>query len=91
MSEGTKLEEKIRFERMDGSSPPLRFKLSAIDHYATSPKSQDTITCSMSKIEIEPIITMFGIAAACVFQSFYIVVGNESALALIISQQAVDC
>ena len=29
--------------------------------------------------------------AACVFQSFYIVVGNESALALIISQQTVDC
>lgn len=37
MSEGTKLEEKIRFERMDGSSPPLRFKLSAINHSATSP------------------------------------------------------
>ena len=37
MSKGTKLEEKIRFERMDGSSPPLRFKLSAIDHSATSP------------------------------------------------------
>ena len=90
MSEGTKLEEKIRFERMDGSSPPLRFKLSAIDHSATSPKNQDTITCSMSKIGIEPIRSIFGIAA-CVFQSFYIVVGNESALALIISQQTVDC
>ena len=35
---------------------------------------------------IEPIRSMFGIAA-CVFQKFYTVVGNESALALIISQQ----
>ena len=52
---------------MDGSSPPLRFKLSAIDHSATSPKNQDTITCSMSKIGIEPIRSIFGIAA-CVFQ-----------------------
>ena len=42
MSKGTKLEEKIRFERMDGSSPPLRFKLSAIDHSATSPKKNKT-------------------------------------------------
>ena len=67
MSEGTKLEEKIRFERMDGSSLPLRFKLSAIDYSATSPKNQDTITCSMSKIGIEPIRSIFGIAA-CVFQ-----------------------
>ena len=44
----------------------------------------------MSKIGIEPIRSIFGIAA-CVFQSFYTVVGNESALALIISQQVVDC
>ena len=44
----------------------------------------------MSKIGIEPIISIFGIAA-CVFQSFYTIIGNEFALALIISQQAVDC
>ena len=47
--------------------------------------NQDTITCSMSKIGIEPIITIFRIAA-CVFRNFYTVVGNESAIALITSQ-----
>ena len=70
MSEGTKLAEKVDLETTPEDAIPCTnsFQDCPLAFRVTSPeKNQDTITCSMSKIGIEPIRSMFGIAA-CVFQ-----------------------